>query len=858
MRRHLACAGLRHQDGGVEYDTFKGAVHVVDLATIDGLTEEFDGREWLEHRTKAGLPVGWDLEWQPDRHKDQDNPVALMQFSDENTALLIRTHRTRNWLPQAVIRALKSETCAKVGVGYDGNDKMKMQNTFNLQPSNIRDLAVVARQKGLEEQGLKALCDHFGIKPKKDSRCARSDWASDKLSQAQIQYAAEDAYFAYVLDKKLEELPNIEVSDDEEPEDLIDKGVLRMKPGWSAEGIVRKHDGLYCSFCNQGPMTVPDVVAAHLGSKKHMKKMSQLHGTDEASVMPELPDEWVQQGIVLGDNLNGAQVGEYKCTVCNKVCPHKNNMEQHLVSNKHKAAIMPPSADADKKDSETAKDPFEDGMWNMPDYVQLEEALLVCTLCNSKAPTCAMMLRHLGGNGHAKKCRHHQHPEIIFLQEKGVVEEVDSGRRVVRTGFKAPSRRREKEASTVSSKTSPAQGAQGAQEKPKPLRKGWFEAVDSYSGKSYYYCRVSGETTWERPEEEEDAVEQDEEDWEEVEKEEEGLPPGWYETSTETGQLYYYTADGQVQWEPPEAVMRKVKVKRRKPAAPKPAAADKATLSDKATPVSQSERPAQQPSQQQQQMQLEQQNPASHPPADQTPQSSQSQGAHVQATANSFTPPDRVPSEGHASQPDRQQAFSVRPAAVYPQRPKQQEQQPEQQQKLAPQKEVLTPTQPALTTLPTQPQPQAQGQGQAGSHQPSAAVPVSATSSTASAPVASTAAPAPTEKSVSGSAPHLRLPPGWHLVEMGDGKYYYGDYHAQVSRRDPPEPHPYVQDDWRRDVDQGGKAFWVRETPSQLWFYEQDPDWERVRDLGGAVFWATVKFGGVRFWEKADCAAAAA
>ena len=277
MRRHLV---IKSRDADeANFHRFEGTVYVVDLATVTGLTEEFEGREWLVNRTKSGLPFGWDVEWQPDRHTDHDNPVALMKFADDTTALLIRTHHTRNWLPQSVIKALKSERCAKVGVGYGDIDKEKIRGTFNFYPSNVRDLSVVARRKGLAEQGLKALCEHFGYKPEKSARCARSDWSTDQLTNAQIQYAADDAYFLFILDDLLEALPDVAVDDAKGPEDLVDRGILQIREGLLEEGIVRKHDGLYCTTCGLGPWMHPDSVIGHLQGKKHVKKMETSRGT---------------------------------------------------------------------------------------------------------------------------------------------------------------------------------------------------------------------------------------------------------------------------------------------------------------------------------------------------------------------------------------------------------------------------------------------------------------------------------------------------------------------------------------------------------------------------------------------------
>jgi len=216
MYRFMNVSGQGQAERSKNYDGFPGKVIVVDLATVNGETEKFEGRDWLDGITRENKPVGWDLEWQPDRTKETDNPIALMQFADDKVALLLRTHRTRNWLPVSVMRTLLSESCKKVQVGWDGPDKQKMQSTFNFQPLGILDMAELAKVKGVAAQGLKSLSDHFGMKMQKDSRIARSNWADKELTDQQKLYAAEDAYFSFMLYQKLTLLPDAPLDRDPE------------------------------------------------------------------------------------------------------------------------------------------------------------------------------------------------------------------------------------------------------------------------------------------------------------------------------------------------------------------------------------------------------------------------------------------------------------------------------------------------------------------------------------------------------------------------------------------------------------------------------------------------------------------
>jgi len=556
----------RDQSEG-EFDTFQGEILTVDLATINGQTEEFPGQEWLDQHFRDKLPFGFDLEWQPDRTKDSDNPIALMQFADESKALLLRTHVTRDWLPSSVVRVLKTDACLKVSVGWDGPDQHKFQNTFNFQPVGIYDLGDLAQKKGVQcSFGLKSLSQHFGLRMKKAH--GRSNWAAPELLQEQIQYAADDAYFTYVLYEKLSNLPDPVVEED--AREAVDAGILMMRPGWAEQGIVRRHDGLVCVLCNSGAMNVPEVVGRHLEGNKHKRKMEDKRGlgTGPAQVVKELPDEYTMQGIAVGDGINNIKVGEFKCTVCN-AGPFNNlaSIDQHIKSAKHKKAMAPPTAPDPSTPAEPQRDPFQECLWNMPDYVEQEGFTMNCTLCISKASTPLQMYLHLGGQKHAKKCRSSNYPELIHIKERGRLEVLDTGAPVVRRGFKAPKRSgsagnkltssndKENVAGEVAASKvketaeSEEPAAQPQQPQQRPLAEGWQEHVDPASGAPYYFNPSTRVSQWERPEAQR----------QELPLEASAptrLPPGWRAVMAQDQPDCVYYADVETQasqWDPPPA-----------------------------------------------------------------------------------------------------------------------------------------------------------------------------------------------------------------------------------------------------------------------------------------------------------------
>ena len=71
------------------------------------------------------------------------------------------------------------------------------------------------------------------------------------------------------------------------------------------------------------------------------------------------------------------------------------------------------------------KDPFE-RLWNLPDYVELKDQELICTLCTVRLPTVTQMYMHLQGNTHHKKARAAKLPDVIWIQARNQLERLGS------------------------------------------------------------------------------------------------------------------------------------------------------------------------------------------------------------------------------------------------------------------------------------------------------------------------------------------------------------------------------------------------------------------------------------------------
>jgi len=99
-------------------------------------------------------------------------------------------------------RAIAGELLAHKGIvkaGFGlGDDKRRIAHKLGIEPQDVLDLDTVFRQRGLRRQtGIKtAVAMLFQRRYLKSKRAATSNWSNRQLTQAQVLYAANDAWAA--------------------------------------------------------------------------------------------------------------------------------------------------------------------------------------------------------------------------------------------------------------------------------------------------------------------------------------------------------------------------------------------------------------------------------------------------------------------------------------------------------------------------------------------------------------------------------------------------------------------------------------------------------------------------------------
>jgi ribonuclease D len=143
--------------------------------------------------------VGFDTETRPAFKVGQHYPPALAQVATARAVYLFQLQRADF---SGVLSALLASQTVKAGVGI-GDDIKALREVFAFEPAAVCDLGAVARRKGVERSGVRALAAMFlGLRIPKGTKT--SNWAAPRLSPAQIAYAATDAWACRELYLKFE------------------------------------------------------------------------------------------------------------------------------------------------------------------------------------------------------------------------------------------------------------------------------------------------------------------------------------------------------------------------------------------------------------------------------------------------------------------------------------------------------------------------------------------------------------------------------------------------------------------------------------------------------------------------------
>ena len=157
-----------------------------DIVVVDNKEKILPAIEFLQQQTF----IGFDTKTKPSFKKGVINKVALLQLYAGNKAFLFRLHRIG--LPEVVCRILATPDITKTGVAIH-DDIKGLQKWKNFKPGGFIDLQDHAKSVGITDFSLKKLAAiTCGFRISKGQQL--SNWEADFLNEAQLIYAATDAW----------------------------------------------------------------------------------------------------------------------------------------------------------------------------------------------------------------------------------------------------------------------------------------------------------------------------------------------------------------------------------------------------------------------------------------------------------------------------------------------------------------------------------------------------------------------------------------------------------------------------------------------------------------------------------------
>ncbi|MBI2308844.1 MAG: 3'-5' exonuclease domain-containing protein 2 [Rhodocyclales bacterium] len=172
----------------------------ITLVTGDALAAE------AAAALQAADAVGFDTESKPTFLKGEvSTGPHLVQLATDRRAWLFPTSVAAG-LP--VLKAvLESTRVKKIGFGL-GNDRSALQARLGIALADVLDLGEVLRGPGHRGTvGTKMAVAHFfGQRLQKSKKTGTSNWASPRLSDRQLLYAANDAHVALRIYREWERL----------------------------------------------------------------------------------------------------------------------------------------------------------------------------------------------------------------------------------------------------------------------------------------------------------------------------------------------------------------------------------------------------------------------------------------------------------------------------------------------------------------------------------------------------------------------------------------------------------------------------------------------------------------------------
>ena len=178
----------------------KNEINALPLIQYEGDIEVLSSKDNIQaaiNDLKNYNLIGFDTETKPTFVKGPLNPPSIMQLACDDKVYIFQFDNDE------IIRQLSSilsdGNITKCGVSVD-RDLIELMYLSPFDPTSFVDLGNVARENEIPHHGLRGLVAMF-LKNRISKGAQTSDWSRISLSDAQISYAATDAWVSLELFK---------------------------------------------------------------------------------------------------------------------------------------------------------------------------------------------------------------------------------------------------------------------------------------------------------------------------------------------------------------------------------------------------------------------------------------------------------------------------------------------------------------------------------------------------------------------------------------------------------------------------------------------------------------------------------
>lgn len=176
----------KEEVAGLDLIQYEGPICVID--SEEGFQKEIE-------RIKQEEVLGFDTETRPSFKKGKVYPTSLIQISSLDRAWIIRVNRLG--YPKRLLDLLSGEIPMKIGLGLQ-DDLRRLRADFQFEPHGFMDLQHYVEAFRIDEKGLKKISGI--VLNRRISKSQQvSNWDADVLSEAQIRYAATDAWICLMI-----------------------------------------------------------------------------------------------------------------------------------------------------------------------------------------------------------------------------------------------------------------------------------------------------------------------------------------------------------------------------------------------------------------------------------------------------------------------------------------------------------------------------------------------------------------------------------------------------------------------------------------------------------------------------------